>query len=65
MNSIHYGGRYSNGPYDAEDFRLVVLNRWGNLIWESWNAEGRWDGTYSMAFPCTMEYILGLLTLEC
>jgi hypothetical protein len=24
-----------------------VLNRWGELIWESWNVEGRWDGTYN------------------
>ena len=44
-------GPVFNGPYDAEDFRLVVLNRWGNLIWESWNVEGRWDGTYNEK-PC-------------
>ena len=40
-------GPVFEGPYDAQDFHLVVLNRWGNLIWESWNAEARWDGTYS------------------
>jgi hypothetical protein len=28
------------------DFHLVVLNRWGNLIWESWDDAARWDGTY-------------------
>lgn len=36
-----------DGPYDNEDFHLVVLNRWGNLIWESWDATGRWNGTYA------------------
>lgn len=40
-------GPVFEGPYDAEDFHLVVLNRWGNLIWESWDAEARWNGTYA------------------
>ena len=39
-------GPVFNGPYDAADFHLIVLNRWGNLIWESWNAAARWDGNY-------------------
>lgn len=40
-------GPVFNGPYDAHDFHLIVLNRWGNLIWESWNAAARWDGKYN------------------
>ena len=40
-------GPIFEGPYEKDDFHLVVLNRWGNLIWESWNAELRWDGTYN------------------
>jgi gliding motility-associated-like protein len=39
-------GPVFDGPYDAEDFNLVVFNRWGQLIWESNSVEGRWDGTY-------------------
>ena len=40
-------GPVFNGPYEQSDFHLVVVNRWGNLIWESWDAESRWDGTYA------------------
>ena len=40
-------GPMFEGPYEKDDFHLIVLNRWGNLIWESWNAESRWDGTYN------------------
>jgi len=39
-------GPVFNGPFDKMDFHLVVLNRWGNLIWESWDDAARWDGTY-------------------
>ena len=29
-----------------EKFRLVIFNRWGNMIFESDHIEKRWDGTY-------------------
>jgi gliding motility-associated-like protein len=32
--------------FDAFNFDLYVYNRWGELIWESHDAEGRWDGSY-------------------
>lgn len=45
-----WGPVFSN--YDDIDlFNLVVFNRWGNLIWESNNPAGRWDGTYDLK-PC-------------
>ena len=61
-------GPVFTGPYDAEDFHLMVLNRWGNLIWESWNVAARWDGTYAGypvhdgVYTWTMEF--GLLDTD-
>lgn len=40
-------GPVFNGPYDATGFHLTVFNRWGNLIWESWDDMARWDGMYN------------------
>jgi gliding motility-associated-like protein len=31
---------------DVNDFHLLLYNRWGELIWESYNPEGIWDGSY-------------------
>lgn len=31
---------------DIYDFHLMVYNRWGEVVWESYNPEGAWDGTY-------------------
>ena len=32
--------------FDPFNFNLQLFNRWGELIWESNDAQGRWDGTY-------------------
>ncbi|NRA13679.1 MAG: gliding motility-associated C-terminal domain-containing protein, partial [Crocinitomicaceae bacterium] len=32
--------------YDPYDFDLFIVNRWGELIWESHDASVGWDGTY-------------------
>ena len=32
--------------YDKYNFRLLVFNRWGEVVWESRDADARWDGTY-------------------
>jgi gliding motility-associated-like protein len=32
--------------FDPAEFRLVVYNRWGQIVWESYNATANWDGTY-------------------
>lgn len=29
-----------------KDFRMLVYNRWGQLIFETTNVENRWDGTF-------------------
>jgi gliding motility-associated-like protein len=32
--------------YDPYDFNLFVMNRWGEVVWESNDAAAGWDGTY-------------------
>lgn len=32
--------------YDPYDFELLIFNRWGEIIFESHNADIGWDGTY-------------------
>jgi len=32
--------------FDPYDYQLLIFNRWGNLIFESYNVEIGWDGTY-------------------
>ncbi len=34
---------------DIYDFHLTLFNRWGEIVWESYNAEASWDGTYGGA----------------
>lgn len=38
-------GIYIEG-IDIYDFHLTLFNRWGEMVWESYNPTGRWDGTY-------------------
>jgi gliding motility-associated-like protein len=33
--------------FDKFNFELLVFNRWGETVWESRDADGRWDGKYS------------------
>ncbi|MEY4522523.1 MAG: hypothetical protein RIT10_1708 [Bacteroidota bacterium] len=32
---------------DVTDFNLLIFNRWGEIIWESNDPSGTWDGTYN------------------
>ena len=32
--------------YDLYDYHLMIFNRWGELIFESYNPGVGWDGTY-------------------
>lgn len=32
--------------FNPEDFHLSIFNRWGELVWESYNPNAGWDGTY-------------------
>ena len=33
--------------FDKYNFQVLVFNRWGEVVWESLDANGRWDGKYS------------------
>lgn len=33
--------------FDKFNFQVLVFNRWGEIVWESFDADGRWDGKYS------------------
>ena len=33
--------------FDKFNFQVLVFNRWGETVWESKDADGRWDGKYS------------------
>lgn len=32
--------------YNINGFEFLIFNRWGNIVWESKDPNGRWDGTY-------------------
>ena len=36
--------------FDPAEFRLVVYNRWGQIVWESYNPAAHWDGTYDSRY---------------
>ena len=33
---------------DPFDFHMVIYNRWGEIIWESFDTEASWDGTFGL-----------------
>jgi gliding motility-associated-like protein len=36
---------YKSG-FDPFDFHIMIFNRWGEIIFESYNSSIGWDGTY-------------------
>jgi gliding motility-associated-like protein len=32
--------------FDADDYHLTIFNRWGEIVFESYNYEKGWDGSY-------------------
>jgi gliding motility-associated-like protein len=45
-NNNEWGPVFTSG-YDPYRFELLILNRWGQIIWESHDASWKWDGTYN------------------
>lgn len=41
-----YGPIMTDG-YDINGFEFCIFNRWGNLIWKSYDPQSKWDGTYN------------------
>jgi gliding motility-associated-like protein len=33
--------------FDPTDFHITIFNRWGEVIYESFNSNDYWDGTYN------------------
>ncbi len=38
---------FSVSGIDIYDFSLVLYNRWGEIVWESYDPSAGWDGTYN------------------
>ena len=32
--------------FDPYDFHMIIFNRWGEIVWESYNAAAGWDGHF-------------------
>ena len=32
--------------FDPHDFSVLIFNRWGEILWESFDSNAAWDGTY-------------------
>ena len=46
----NFGVTFTDG-FDPFRFHLEIWNRWGEIIWESYDHTAKWDGTYG-GFPC-------------
>jgi gliding motility-associated-like protein len=44
FNNVFKATIYGNDPYD---FKMLIYNRWGEIVWESYNQEIPWDGKYN------------------
>lgn len=42
---------------DIHDFHLEIYNRWGEMVFESFDSKGRWDGTYGNKIAPSGTYI--------
>ena len=49
---------------DIQQFNLQIFNRWGEVIWESNDPKGSWDGTYQGAIVPNGQYTWILETKE-
>ncbi len=45
-DEFNEGWRVYMEGIDVFDFHCVVFNRYGEIVWESFNVEGIWNGTY-------------------
>lgn len=44
-NNQYFQPVFTTG-FDPQEFEIKVYNRWGEVIWESYDASVGWDGTY-------------------
>lgn len=31
---------------DIYDYNMTIYNRWGEIVWETYDTQSSWDGTY-------------------
>jgi gliding motility-associated-like protein len=43
----HLWGPIFTSGYSTDHFELFVLNRWGEIVWQSNHPTNKWDGTYN------------------
>ena len=49
---------------NINDFHLIMFNRWGEIVWESYDPEGVWDGTYGGAKAQDGTYVWSLIAKD-
>jgi gliding motility-associated-like protein len=49
---------------DVNEFHLLLYNRWGELVWESYNPEGIWDGSYDGTQVQDGTYVWRIITKD-
>jgi len=50
--------------YDPLNFKMMIFNRWGELIFESGSPESKWDGTYKGIMSKEDTYVWKILTKD-
>jgi gliding motility-associated-like protein len=43
--------------FDPNDYHMTIFNRWGEILWESYDASVGWDGTYKGSVIQTGTYV--------
>lgn len=46
------------------EFHLILFNRWGEIVWESFDPEGTWDGTYGGQIATDGTYVWRIVTKD-
>lgn len=49
---------------DIYDFHLTIFNRWGEIIWESYDANAAWDGSYGGEIVNTGTYVWQIIAKD-
>jgi gliding motility-associated-like protein len=50
--------------YDPLNFKMMIFNRWGDLIFETESPENKWDGTYKGLMSKEDTYVWKILTKD-
>lgn len=56
-DQFNEGWRVYIDGIDIYDYHCMVFNRWGEIVWESFDATGMWMGTYGSGFAQDGTYV--------